>query len=167
METLARIETSLSPSDVVDRLSEMSRRGRLPGFSREGEGLFSALAYGWSILDQRMVCEAEEGEPTLLRFRTVLPMKMPLVIAVILAATVWPGSWFTDEMLVTYWPWYLKQVHAWPWLTYAWYLPLAVLPIPFVFRIALRRSHAGAAESATELIERIGKELGGKVVRAD
>lgn len=163
METAARIETALSPSAVVERVSVMSRRGRLPGLRTDGEGLFSTLAYGWSILDQTMVCEAEEGDGTVLRFRTVLPRKMPAVILAVFAFTVWPGVWLTHQMLVTYWGWYLGLANQWPWITYAWYLPMTVLPIPFIFRTALRRSHAGAAVSANELIERIGKEIGGTV----
>lgn len=158
------IQTDLSPSKVVERVSEMSRRGKLPGFSTSGDGLFSALAYGWSVLDQRMVCRAEEGKTTELRFHNELPWKMPVVIFLMFAFTVWPGVWLTNEMLVTYWPWYLKQTRSWPWLTYAWYLPLTVLPIPFFFRSAWRKSRLAAAASAKELIERIGKELGGRVV---
>ena len=164
---LAQIHTDLSPSVVVEQVRQMSRRGRLPGFSTAGDGLFSALAYGWSVLDQRMVCDADQGDQTVLRFHNVLPWKMPAVIAAMFAFTVWPGVWFTNEMLVTYWPWYLGHERTWPWLTYAWYLPLAILPIPFVFRSSLRRSHVAAAESANELIERIATEIGGHVVPGD
>jgi len=162
--SLPRIETELSEQEVLERVSRMSKRGRMPGFQAGGDGgLFSVLAYGWSILDQRLVCEASGS---VLRFRTVLPKRMPIVIGVLFAVTIWPGVWFTNEMLVTYWDWYLGLAGRMPWLTYAWYLPLTVIPLPWIFRTAIRRSDAAAEASGRELIERMGKELGGRVVEA-
>ncbi|MFG0313403.1 MAG: hypothetical protein ACF8LL_04365 [Phycisphaerales bacterium] len=162
---LPHIQTTLTPDEAVDRVATMSKRGKLPGFSREGDALFSSLAYGWSFLDQRLICEAtRDADTTTMRFRTVLPPKMPLIVGVIFAITIWPGVWFTDQMLATYWNWYLGLLNDMPWLTYAWYLPLTILPLPWMFKSMMNRSHTAAHESAKELIERINAVIDGRLI---
>jgi hypothetical protein len=113
-----------------------------------------------------LVGEAETGEGgTRLRFRTLLPLRLPLAVGLVLVLSVWPGVWLTDSMLVTYWGWYGARVAALPWLTYAWYLPL-MLPLPWVYKRVLDRSNEAATRSARELIGRMAGVLDGRVVEA-
>jgi len=161
---LPEIETSLGEGEILERLGTLSRRGKLPGFEHGGHaGLFSVAAFG-TYFDRVLVGEADrEGEGTHLRSRTVLPLKLPVAIGLVLALTVWPGVWLTDSMLATYWGWYGAQVARMGWLTYAWYLPL-MLPLPWMYKRALVRSNAASEASARELIGRVAGALDGRVV---
>ena len=161
---LPSIETALGEGEIVERLGTLSRRGKLPGYEAGGRGgLFSVAAFG-TYFDRVLIGEASSREGgTEVRFRTVLPLRLPLAIGLVLALSVWPGVWLTDSMMVTYWGWYGSRVASMPWLTYAWYLPL-MLPLPWVFKRALDRSNAAADGSARELIGRMAGAVDGRVV---
>lgn len=139
---------------MLDRLEKQARRGRISEFERGAHGgLFSAEAFG-SPFDHRVVAHAVgDAGGTLLRFELVRLRKLPLIFAVVLLITIWPGSWMTDSLLTTYFGFYNTWVTRWPWLTYAWYLPLTVLPIPWMWKSWTTKSRAMAEASAREVIE--------------
>jgi hypothetical protein len=145
---------------VLDRLDTASRRGRLAGFIKAPTAgvMFAAAAHGSPF---EGVLEAR-GEPadggTRLRFEARLLRKFPAIFAGVLAFTIWPGVYFTDELVAQFLP------GLWsPWVTYSWYLPLTILPIPWVWRAAMRKSRRTMTEHAGETIAKIAKELGGRV----
>lgn len=136
----------------------MSQRGKLPGFEAR-EGGFLALAYGW-IYDFDLVGKfAAANGGTRIGFELLVKPKMPWIVAVLLAVSIWPGVWITHSMLSIYFDWYPAEF----WKTCVWYLPLSIIPIPWVWKMAMSRSRAEAEISARELIERIAAEVGGAV----
>jgi len=157
---LPTIRTSLSGDEVIKRAETLSRRGKLAGFRRtEDSSLFKADAFG-NPFDADLICHAEPaGDRTDLRFSTQLKRKMPAIAIVLLVVTVWPGVWLTDNMLSVYWGTYGKWTVQMPWLTYAWYLPLTVLPLPWMWKGLMKKTRAAIAEHAQEQIAKIAKAL--------
>lgn len=80
--------------------------------------------------------------------------RMPWIYALLLIATVWPGVWVTDSMLKTYFSWYTIP-------TWWWYLPLSVIPLPWMWRSFMHKSRAAADASAREVITDIAAAVGG------
>ena len=157
------ILTPLGEGKIAEKLAAMSQRGKLPGFEARSGG-FLALAYGW-VYDFDLVAKfgAVEGVGgTRIGFELLVKKKMPWIVAALLVVSVWPGVWITDSMLSIYFDWYPKEF----WKTCVWYLPLAIIPIPWVWKTAMNRSRAEAEVSARELIERVATELGGSIVEA-
>lgn len=152
------IVTQLEGAGITEKLRGMSQRGKLPGFEAR-EGGFLALAYGW-IYDFDLVAKFSGSTgATRIGFELLLKKKMPWVVAILLAVSIWPGVWITHSMLSIYFDWYPAEF----WKTCVWYLPLSIIPIPWVWKMAMSRSRAEAEISARELIERIAGELGGAV----
>ncbi|MBY0112143.1 MAG: hypothetical protein K2Y21_04935 [Phycisphaerales bacterium] len=139
---------------VVRRMRALSQRGKLPGFEETADG-FKALAYGW-VFDYDLRYSVQEGANGSTLVPTLeLKRKMPAIVIAALLLSIWPGVWITDSMLATYFSWYPREF----WKTCAWYLPVTVLPMPWVWKTAMGRSRMLAEESARELAERIEKEL--------
>lgn len=150
------ILTPLGEGKIAEKLRAMSQRGKLPGFEAKSGG-FLALAYGW-IYDFDLVGTIGGSEgATRIGFELLVKKKMPWIVAVLLAVSIWPGVWITHSMLSIYFDWYPAEL----WKTSLWYLPLSIIPIPWVWKMAMSRSRAEAEISARELIERIAGELGG------
>jgi hypothetical protein len=151
------VATDLTPEAVLERLQTASRRGRLPGFrgcEAAGGCLFIVAAHGYPF-DADLLAAAEPGR---LRFRLRMHRRMPVLFAVVLLATIWPGVYFMDELIAQFLP------RLWrPWVTYWWYLPLTILPLPWVWKSLLRRSTTSTTASAHEAIRKIAAELGGRV----
>lgn len=150
---LPTVSTSLGAEEIRTRLLKLSKRGKLAGYEAGTEGvLFHVEAHG-TIFDFRL--EARHADDAL--HFTLAPLwKLPiiLVIATILAAG--PGLWLTHSMMQTYFPsWYTISL-LW---TAAWYEPLTVLPLPWIFWGSWKKSKAAAKEHAVETIAKIGKEL--------
>ncbi|MBX3390083.1 MAG: hypothetical protein KF691_11605 [Phycisphaeraceae bacterium] len=152
------VVTSLSEAKIAEKLLEMSQRGKLPGFEPRS-GSFDALAYGW-IYDFDLIGKYIAGtDGTRIEFGLVAKSRMPWIVGALLALSVFPGVWITDSMLSIYFDWYPKEF----WKTCVWYIPLTILPIPWVWKTAMNRSRAAAEHSSQELIERIAAALGGSV----
>ncbi|MGH7243505.1 MAG: hypothetical protein ACREJD_08830 [Phycisphaerales bacterium] len=155
------ILTPLAAGKISEKLLQMSQRGKLPGFAATPGG-FGALAYGWVYdFDLTGTFGGTDGA-TRIGFALKVKPKMPWIIAVTLALSVFPGVWITDSMLSIYFDWYPKEF----WKTCVWYLPMSIIPIPWVWKSAMNRSRAAAEESGRELIGRIAAELGGQIVDA-
>jgi hypothetical protein len=143
----------VQPADQVrERLGELSRRGKLPGFgqSKVAGEVCEFAAFG-DPLDYAIGVVPESGR---LRFRARMKRRTPLVFAVVGAVSVWPGSWLTDSMLRSYF-------ESYDWNTYAWYIPLTVLPLPWMFLRMQRRSRASAYEHFREKLELIRAAVAG------
>jgi hypothetical protein len=155
-DALPTIRTSASAGEIRDRLTTLSRRGRLAGFDpKPADGsLFSASAHGHPF-DSLLLANLDAGRLT---FRLLMLRKMPLIFAAILLFTIWPGVYFMDEVIAQFLPGLWR-----PWVTYYWYLPITILPIPWMWRRTMARSTSSAREHARETIETIAKELSGSI----
>ena len=146
---LPTVRSTCSPDDILERIAKLSQRGRLPGFERgQGDVLFTATVFGQpfdKVLETRATINTDNS--TTLYFSTRLKPALPWTFGIITASTVWPGVWLTDELLLTYFQWY-------DYITWMWYLPITIVPLPWMVRSIMRKSEAAAVESTAELIER-------------
>jgi hypothetical protein len=161
---LPSVRVELSLEQVVERLRTASRRGRLPGFRAGGDegALFAVAAHGHpfdaDLLGSYTQASGGGGSGGVLRFSLRFHRRMPIIFAVVLLVTVWPGVYFMDELIAQYLPDWWR-----PWVTYWWYLPLTILPLPWAWRTLMRRSRATTSASAHEAIQKIAAETGGRI----
>lgn len=153
--SLMAIETTLDAAECTRRAERLSKRGKLPGYQPD-PGLFSCAAFG-APFDYRLVAEHTGGRLT---FRAERLTKLPAIYAIVLAVTVWPGVVFTDSLLNTWFGWY---PNPW-WFTWAWYIPLTLIPIPWIWRSVSRKSKASALGHAYEQLERLAAAMDGELV---
>ncbi len=131
----------------------MAKRGELGGFERIGTG-FVADVHS-EPFDHRLRgvvrasprgCEVELSLSMLKRG--------PLINLAILVLSLWPGMWLTETMLSTYFSGYRLTSTQ----TAMWYVPLTLLPLPWMIRGFLR-SRETARREARGIAERIGNLL--------
>ena len=153
--------TPLPGAEVVARLEQASKRGKLPGFARgTGNGtLFTITDFGKpfeSVMEAHTQDSAgEKGAGTRLHFQSRLKPMFPWLFGLSLVITVWPGVWLTDSLLRTYFSWYSFP----PWVTWAWYLPLTAPFCPWIFWKAVKQSRASAASEMADLIPKIAAQI--------
>ncbi len=152
-----RLRTPLPAAEALSRLDQASRRGRLPGFEASAEGSgFRTLLYG-EPFDHDLLARFEpSGDGTIIAFEIRPRLRLPIIFAIVILLAVWPGLPLTDSLLATYFSAYPNQM----WVTAAWYLPLTLLPLPWMLRRMWRRSRESAREEAVERIRVIERELG-------
>ena len=92
----------------------------------------------------------DDWEP--LAFSLVLRRKIPAIFGVVLLLSIWPGMPMTDSMLRTWSTWYDSLPS---WATQAWYVPLMVLPLPWMWLSWVRSSRRAANEQAKVQLETI------------
>lgn len=158
-ETLPEICTSVDPKGVGEALRKMSKRGKLAGYqSGDAEGSAIADAHGTPFDSDLRIAWASQGDATRVRFDITMRRKMPIVFALILLVTIWPGLPLTDSFMQSF-GWYERlmgdSIETW-----MWYLPMTVLPAPFAWRSAMKKSKASAHRHARETIEKIRATLG-------
>ncbi|MGD9689194.1 MAG: hypothetical protein AB7K52_00405 [Phycisphaerales bacterium] len=157
------VVTSHPPEQVVRLLDASARRGRLAGFRPLPGGTpslarFRADAFG-SPFDGELVGRAERaGAQTRVMFRASVLPRMPIIFAVVLAATVWPGVVLTESMIASFFP----GSSAWQW-TWWWYIPLTLPFAPWAFWVAWSRSQSAVRSSALEVVTRIAAETHGTI----
>lgn len=164
-EPLPDVLTKLSKPGVLARLENAARRGKLAGFTTgDPEGICTVAAFG-DPFDKKLVviAESESDGRTRLRWRMRLSPRMPALLLVVLAFSVFPGEPFTDSLLKTYFRWYDDWVQA-GLRTWYWYVPLTVIPIPFVWRAVMRRTHRTTWDSAHAAVEKIAGFVAGERV---
>lgn len=150
---------------MMQAFAQRARRGKLAEFREQdtgkNQGDFSIEAAANPFDHQLIGTFDSNGGSTTIKLRLERLKMMPMVFALVLIVTVWPGVWLTDSMLVTYFGWYSRWTQSMPWLTYAWYLPLSVLPLPWVWRGIVLKSRAEAMESAKEMVEAVVQTVDG------
>ena len=155
---LPELSSPLSGVEIVAKLDASARRGKLPGFHKaDADILFKLTDFGTpfeSILEARAT---PSGAGTVLRFKPKLKPTMPWIFIATLVVSVWPGVWLTDSMIRTYFASYSDVSF---WITCAWYLPLTILPAPFAFMQAVKKSRRTAHEESLTLIETIRGVVG-------
>jgi hypothetical protein len=152
-DTFPPITVACTPATAIARLAAAAKRGKLPGFiAGASEKSCAVEAYG-TVFDHQLTLHLEPaGAGTNITFSLKRLPKKPLIFAVVLLLTIWPGWPMTDSMLRTWWGWYDTLPS---WTTAAWYLPTTVLPIPFMWQRWSRDSHASALKHSEEQITAI------------
>lgn len=147
---LPRIDTSLDHDQVYGRLLKLSKQGKLAGFRHE-KGSDDAVvdAHGNPFDSDLLIHHTGHSLEFVMKMRA----KLPIVFAILLVLTVCPGLPLTDSYLLTF-GWYERLVSGWL-ETWMWYLPMTVLPIPFVWRTSMMKSVRTTHEHALETIEKI------------
>lgn len=155
-DPLPTVRSPLAPAAILERLSIASRRGRLAGFhAGPGSSEFRATLFS-EPFDHELHARIEatpEGGSTLTSTARMLP-KVPVIFAVVLVATVWPGVVLTDKMIPGEWGW----IDTW-----IWYVPLTALPLPWLWVKWMKKCRAAAGVSAYELLHKLATELEGQV----
>lgn len=154
------IQTRFEPGEVLKRIAKLSQRGRLPGFEvverkENSTLLFTATAFGQPFdktLEARAI--ANPDKTTTLTFSTKLKPTLPWTFGIIIALSIWPGVWLTDELFRTYFDWY-------DFATWMWYLPITIVPLPWMVKSVTRKTQASTAESAADLIKLIRTTIDG------
>lgn len=147
------------PSEAIRRLDRASKRGNLPGFERRGESQFRALVYG-EPFDREMLGDVRaEGDGCVIDCRLRLLKRMPTIAIALIVVSIWPGVWLTDSMIQTYFPGYPNAF----WVTAVWYLPLTVVPLPWMLRSMWRKSEGIAREELVKTVGRIVRAVDGTV----
>jgi hypothetical protein len=124
-----------------------------------GGALFRVAAFGNPIdadLDAR---PRPVNGLVMLDFALTIPRRLPVTLAVSLVLTVWPGVYFTDQLMIQFLPTWRAAIPTW-W----WYLPVSIVPIPWVWRRVMRRARDTTMTSAREMIDKIAGELGADIV---
>ncbi len=103
------------------------------------------------VLEARHV-PMSDGTGSELVFRVRLKPVLPIVYAVVLVLTVWPGVWLTDSMLRTYFT-------SYDFTTAYWYVPLTLPFVPWGMWTAIKKSRKSARVEAEELIGDVRKTL--------
>lgn len=156
---IACVETSLTGEQILAGLEALSKKGKLAGFERGGptaggraRPADARFAAHGNPFDGLVLVYAADGRAD---FELFMPRKMPVIFGIILALTVWPGLPITDSFLYGF-VWYERLMGMAGWLdTWVWYLPLTLLPAPFMLRSVVRKSRAAAMEHARETVERV------------
>lgn len=156
LAALPRVETALTPAEIGQRLARLAKRGKLPNHVERAVDAFSCDLFGEPLDFEMSGSLKRDGERTSITCTARIKPRTPIVFWLIAALTIQPGMWMTDSMIRTY-------ITSYDIPTWWWYLPLTVLPIPFVWIRMLSRSRRAALEHAHELIERIRAEVDGTV----
>ena len=155
---LPSISTNLSTEEITDRLVKLSKRGKLAGYDGACAGGLASVAAHGTPFDSQLILHHHDGEVS---FELKLIALMPRVFAALLIVTIWPGLPLTEGFLDSF-VWYSDFVANTGIKTWYWYLPLTILPAPFAFRGAIKKSKQTAYESAIETIEKLDKVLTAK-----
>lgn len=156
---IATVETELTRDEILARLGTMSKRGNLAGYEPGGaDGADASFAAHGAPFEGRVLVRAADRRAA---FELHMPARAPLIFALVLVLTVWPGLPITDGFMHTF-VWYERLMASAPWMdTWVWYLPLTAIPAPFAWRSAVRKSRASSLAHARETVERVAAALKG------
>src|SRR5262245_37853803 len=158
---LPALATRLGREEILRRLDGAARRGKLAGFVvGSGDDLFEVEAFS-APFEHVLVARMGGGPGAPLTFRLRVLRKVPIIFAVVLVLTLWPGLPLTHSMLVLYFSWYRLG----PVGTAAWYLPMTVLPVLWWLPRAVKKSRAEGAAAAKEQIIRLRELLDGSLTQ--
>ncbi|MBC7773049.1 MAG: hypothetical protein H7210_11175 [Pyrinomonadaceae bacterium] len=149
------LHSGLTPQGVMEALDTAARKGKVPGLSSEaGKRMFRVVDFG-KPFESRLIGVIDEvqgmpGTASRISFTIRMKMLMPVIFAVMLIASVWPGILLTDSMLKLYFSWYTIP-------TWWWYLPLTVPFVPFAFLKAWKTSIASGRAEAAEIVKGISE----------
>lgn len=147
----AAVASAFSPTETLERIRTLSRRGKLPNFAVDpgaNSTGFTVAAFGHPFDHVLRATISPTPSGSTISCSISMALRMPLIMAVVVLLTIWPGVWLTDSMLKTYFTGYDFN-------TWLWYIPLTVLPIPFMWRKWHQQSVRQAVEHANESLVQI------------
>lgn len=159
LKPFATIQSPKSSQEIVSLLEKLAKKGKLPGFESQGikdGGLFRVDAFGVALDYDLIAHSSTHSEGTELGFHLVSQRKFHIIMAISIVITIWPGMWMTDSMLRT---WFTSYDFA----TWMWYVPLMILPLPWLWYSATQKSKKAAAEHAVEQLATIAGCIEGTV----
>ncbi len=148
-----------NPAEVLEAARRLSKKGKLPGFEAGTEPgvLFTFGAFGAPI-DYRVSAVASQSSPgTRIAFHARATRRVPVIFGIITLVSIWPGAPITDSLVRSYFTSYDYP----SWVTWAWYFPITVLPMPFMLWRMVRNSRRSAYEHCVESIAIIRAALDG------
>lgn len=154
---LPTLRCTLAPPEILERLDTLARRGKLAGYEKTGPGSFVLDAFG-NPFDYDLSADLSsrpDGDGSMIRFALRMRRRLPIVFAVVCLLTIEPGQYFIDQMIPGTWGWIDTRL---------WYYPLAILPLPFMWRSWLKKSLASAIEHAQEQIAKVAQATSAEVV---
>lgn len=154
--SLPTIETQLDADEVKSRLLKRSKQGKLPGYNADEPSALASVAAHGTPFDSKLLISHENGQ---IQFSLKLISMMPMLFAFLLVITIWPGLPLTDGFMSSF-EWYERFVASTGIQTWYWYLPLTILPAPFAYKNAIKKSKRSALESAIETIEELKQVVG-------
>lgn len=147
---LPTLVTSLNSEQVFTRLLKLSKQGKLAGYVHQvGDSYATVDAHGNPFDSDLRIQHTGHA----VEFELAMRKKLPLIFAVLLVITVWPGLPLTESFMLTM-GWYERLVSG-SFETWMWYLPMTVLPIPFVWRSSMMKSVQSAHEHALETVDKV------------
>lgn len=152
------LRTPLAPDAVLESLDRASRKGKLPGLRLDRAARsFSLSDFGRpfeSVLTGTIAPDSPTAAGSRIHLNSRVKPTLPIIYAVILVVTIWPGILLTDSMLKLYFSWYTIP-------TWWWYLPLTVPFSPWAWWKAWKQSKASAAVEGAELVSTLTATLDG------
>lgn len=159
-DRLPTVRAEAGAAEVMARMRNASKRGKMPGFREVAGGrTFAAGVFGlwW---DHELVGEVEEsgsvGDASVIRLRGRQKQVLPAVLIAVLVLSVWPGVLLMDTLIPSSWGWI--GTHVW-W----WYIPLTVVSNVWTWVWASRKNELATRISALETIDAIVKAVGGRI----
>lgn len=147
---LPTLETSLTSEEVFGRLLKLSKQGKLAGYAHQAGATHATVdAHGNPFDSDLKILHTGQA----VEFELAMRKKLPVIFAVLLVITVWPGLPLTESFMLTM-GWYERLVSG-SFETWMWYLPMTILPIPFVWRSSMMKSVRSAHEHALETVEKV------------
>ncbi len=141
----------LDVNEIQRRLDLAARRGRVPGLHVGSHPTLFYVDGCGTPFEHHLVATGSPAEGGIrIRFSLKRLKRVPLIFAVVLVLTIWPGVYFMDQLIPGEWNWIKTEY---------WYLPLAILPIPWFWRSTARKSEAIAVEDCSAIVQKIRSEL--------
>jgi hypothetical protein len=153
------IHSPLTPGEAIKRLDRASKRGKLAGFAQLDGDRFRTLVYGEPFDRELLGAIAKKDGGCEIELGLRLMKKMPIIAIALIVVSIWPGVWLTDSMIQTYFSGYPNSF----WVTAAWYLPITVIPLPWMLRSMWRKSEGIAREEFAKMVGKIVREVDGTV----
>ncbi|MFG0258355.1 MAG: hypothetical protein ACF8GE_10675 [Phycisphaerales bacterium JB043] len=136
-------------SRPLTTLESLAKRGKLPGYEARSDTSFRVDAFG-NPFDADLLGTIRSREPLTISFELRVRRTMPLVFSIITILTIWPGVLITDSLIPGEWGW---------WPTHYWYLPLTIIPTPWLAISLARKTRTTTRAHAQEQIKAICASL--------
>ncbi len=144
------LATTLHTGQVLEHLESLAKRGRLAGYRAQTPDGFVADAFGEPFDHDLIGMIHDEGRRRCIRFRLRMRPRMVALFAIVCLVTIEPGRYLLDQLIPGEWNWIDTRL---------WYYPLAIVPLPWMWRWMLRKSRRTSHEHALEQIGRIRDAL--------
>jgi len=168
---LPEVSTTHYAPEILQRLEDAARRGKLAGFQAVGQRAFEVEAFAIPFehvligtVTPAMPRTDEDGASqatdthgastgSSIHFVARMPWRMPTVWLVILLVTIWPGLPLTELLIDMVCP------AGWWEYTIYWYLPMSIVSLPLTMWWGFKKSSLMARASARKVIEKVDAAL--------